>query len=277
VAKLQAEHDLERRKACNTVFTTVEILEGILECLPAQTFFTVQRVNKLFHETIAVSLRIQRKMFLRIDNDHSIVWSAEYMDIGNWCLKQMPASSRRAGGAVTPVVLNPCLERVRGPDITAIGAFLGGCENLCVTFHHVFSLQQLEQQSFGKGFFSDPHCKTIQVTLSFRLGFTGFIAVRAMVKSDTPLTIAEVISRTMDTDDRISIFWRRGAFPPSDAVIHEGLPRKIINELKHHTGLELFFIPAESVFQLWDVVAPSDEERAVANSNGLEGNDSFSI
>ncbi|GAB7323676.1 hypothetical protein MBLNU13_g07152t2 [Cladosporium sp. NU13] len=90
----QAEHDSTCSESRDKVFDTSEIIEGILECLPAKTLFVVRRVNKRFHETIADLPRIQRKMFLRIDNDHSVVWEAQ--DQG------LSSMSSNAMGVVVP-------------------------------------------------------------------------------------------------------------------------------------------------------------------------------
>lgn len=92
----QAKLNSTQCEAREKVLNTTEILEGILECLPAKTLFVVQRVNKCFHHTIADSPRIQRKMFLRIDNDHSIVWYSQYMGTNN---RRQPSACR--GQALT--------------------------------------------------------------------------------------------------------------------------------------------------------------------------------
>ncbi|GAB7323675.1 hypothetical protein MBLNU13_g07152t1 [Cladosporium sp. NU13] len=90
----QAEHDSTCSESRDKVFDTSEIIEGILECLPAKTLFVVRRVNKRFHETIADLPRIQRKMFLRIDNDHSVT--------GLEVVFRPSASNFQAMGVVVP-------------------------------------------------------------------------------------------------------------------------------------------------------------------------------
>jgi hypothetical protein len=93
-------------------------------------------------------------MFLRIENDHSIVWNADYTGEGNWCLEQVPPELQHRSCVITPVVLNPCLEPVRGPRCTASNVFFDGGEELAVRSRHTFTLQQFEHQSIGQGFFS---------------------------------------------------------------------------------------------------------------------------
>ena len=266
-AKLHSTHCEPRDK----VFNTTEILEAILECLPAKTLFVVQRVNKRFHETIADSPRIQRKMFLRIDNDHSIVWFSQYMGPNNWRFKQVPAGSKRSRGLVTPVVHNPCLELVRGPGNRYLKALGDGGEDLRISCRQTYSFQQFEQQSIGKGFFSDPQCTTVQTTLSFKLGLIAKITVRAIIESDTPLTIAEVVSRTLGSDGKLSVLWLHQFPSTSGEVFREGLPRDLINELKNQTGLEVVFNSAKSTFRLWHVLVPTDEEIVAATTNEIEG------
>lgn len=132
-------------------------------------------------------------MFLRIDNDHSIVWKAYHRGEGNWCLKQVRPESQRSRGVITPVVLNPCLQRALRPPWTAFSVYCYGGEGLAVSLRHPFTLQQLERQSIGQGFFSDPQCETVHAKLALALGSTGFVSVHAKVKSEAPLTIQAVI------------------------------------------------------------------------------------
>lgn len=210
-------------------------------------------------------------MFLRIDNDHSIVWDSQYMGTDNWRFKQVPAKAERSHGMVTPIVHNPCLELVRGPDSPALKALYGGCEDLRISCRQTYSLQQFEHQSIGKGFFSDPQCTTVQTRLSFKLGLIAVITVRAIVKSNTPLTIAEVVSRTLGSDGNLSVLWLHQFPSTSGEVSREGIPRRLINELEDQTDLEVVFNPAESIFRLWRIVVPTDEERVTATTNGIEG------
>lgn len=88
----QAEHDSTCSESRDKVFDTSEIIEGILECLPAKTLFVVRRANKRFHETIADPPRIQRKMFLCIDNDHSVVWEAQDQGLSSMSSNVRPVS-----------------------------------------------------------------------------------------------------------------------------------------------------------------------------------------
>lgn len=76
----------------------------------------------------------------------------------------------------------------------------------------------------------------------------------------------------MDTEGKVSVLWRQGFSLSSGVGLKEGIPRKLINELKHQTGLEVIFKPAESTFLLLQVVVPSDGARSVAKSTGLMGN-----
>lgn len=95
------------------------------------------------------------------------------------------------------------------------------------------------------------------------------ITVRAIIKSDTPLTIAEVVSRTLGTDGKLSVLWLHQFPSTSGEVSREGIPRRLINELKDQTGLEVVSNPGKSIFRLWRVVAPTDEERVAVDNSGL--------
>jgi hypothetical protein len=202
-------------------------------------------------------------MFLRIDNDQSLVWEAHSKVLGIWSLTQAPPEAKRLLLVVTPVVLNPCLECVR-PDDIKFGAFVGGGEHLSFRCHTALSYQQFEQQGIGKGFLSDPQGTRIHVKLCFALGSIGTIDVPRLVTSDTPLTIEELVTRVMETHGKVAIFRQR--MP----ALRLGIPREIISELQHRTGLEVTFKPSDSKFHLPGFVAPTDEERVAVKSYGLE-------
>jgi hypothetical protein len=270
VVESQAELDPTHCDSREKVLNTIEILEGILECLPAKTLLVVQRVNKRFHETIAESPRIKRKMFLRIENDHSILWEAHYTNESGWRFKQVNTNVRHPRIWVTPVVLNPFLEHFRPPN-PAIVALLEGGEQLRVSCQHTFPFEQFEHQSIGKEFFCDPQSTTIRAILSFALGSAGIITVHATVHSYAPLTIGTTVTRALDTRGRIIIEKRRGHSQSLKSGMKEGVPRTLIGDLKGQTGLEVFFNPPRSTFQVIGVVVPTNEDSMAANSNGPEG------
>jgi hypothetical protein len=172
-------------------------------------------------------------MFLRIDNDHSIVWNADYMGEGDWCLEQVPPELQRKRGVTTPVVLNPCLQRVRDPPWSAFDVFFYGGEELTLSFCHTSTLQHFERQSISQGFFSDPQCGTIQVKLAFALGSTGFVSVHAKINSEVPLTIQAMIPRTMDTLCEIYVNGAYCSRLPSGWAVKKGVPGDFIEELQH--------------------------------------------
>lgn len=264
---LQAERDSTHYEPGEKVFNITEILENILECLPANTLFVIQRVNKRFHQTIADSPRIQRKMFLRIDNDQSVFWEADRMNIGSWRLKQGLNVNDAPGTAVTPVVLNPCLERVRPHKSHLIRPLERG-EHLTFKRHDTFSYQQFQHLNIGKGFFSDPQGTYIKVKPCFTLGSAVTVHVCRTVDTNAPLTIEAVITHAMDTYGKVLILRKGNTF---GNAIRKGVPWELLNELEHQTGHEVSFPILESKFQFLGFVAPTDEERVVANSNALEG------
>lgn len=262
----QADHDSTCCEPRDKVFNTTEILEGILECLPANTLLVIQPVNKRFHQTIADSPRIQRKMFLRIDNDHSVFWETDRMNIGSWRLKQGLNVNDAPGTAVTPVVLNPCLERVRPHKSHLIRSLEGG-EHLTFDRHDTFSYQQFQHLSIGKGFFSDPQGTHIKVKLCFTLGSAVTVHVCRTVNTNAPLTIEAAITHALDTYGKVPILRKGKTF---GNVMKKGVPRELLNELEHQTGHKVSFPLSETKFQFLGFVAPTDEERVVANFNALE-------
>jgi hypothetical protein len=60
--------------ACRRALQTTELLENILVHLPVKDLFVHQRVSKRFQATIAESLAIQRKMFLRLSSTPREYW-----------------------------------------------------------------------------------------------------------------------------------------------------------------------------------------------------------
>jgi hypothetical protein len=265
----QADHDSTCCEPRDKVFNTTEILEGVLECLPAKTLFVVQRVNKRFHETIADSPRIQRKMFLRIDDGYSALLEFQCMKTGRWRLEQARNVEDMEApiAPMTPVVLNPLLERVRPYD-SDHERFLDGGEDVTFSCPHTFSYQEFQHQSIGKGFFSDPQGTRIDVKLCFTFGSANTIRVSRTVESDALLTIEAVFTRVLDTYGGVAIL---GKGRQSGKVIRRGVPRELMNELEHQTGFGIFFTPSRSqIFQL-GFLEPTDEKRVVANSNALEG------
>jgi hypothetical protein len=274
---LRAQHDATHYEAREKVFNTIEILESILEYLPGKALFNVQRVNNRFHETIAGSSRIQRRMFLRIDDDRTFVWDAHFKGMaptGTWYFKQVHNKVKHPKGWVTPVVLNPCFWR--SPRTSAAHAFVLWSEELQLRYKQPLTLQQFEHQSIAKGYLSDSHCTAIQVRLYFVLCPTGFdprkastlITVCSVVRSQTPLTFGAIVSRALDSTVGINVL---GAADPrfcgSRDARKEGVARELIDELKQQTNYEAFFILSESSFHLLGVVAPTDEERAAAKSD----------
>ena len=74
-AEQEPTEDLD---AYNKVLRTTELLEAILEYLPAPTLYSIQRVNRQFQAVILTSQRIQQKLFYRIDNKRPARWDFHY-------------------------------------------------------------------------------------------------------------------------------------------------------------------------------------------------------
>ena len=143
------------------------------------------------------------------------------MGIADWRFKQVNTIVRPSKMWITPVVLNPLLERARPRSDTTV-AFLEGGEHLRVSCRHTFSYEQFERQSIGKQFFCDPQETTIRAILSFALGRAGTISVHATVRSNASLTIGAVVSRALDTRGRISSRSVAAIFGPSSPACKKG-------------------------------------------------------
>jgi hypothetical protein len=287
VVRRHAEDDSPYCEPREKVLNTTEVFEGILECFPLETLFMVQRVSRRFQDTITNSPRLQRKMFLRIENDHSLVWEAHHLGLGKIAFKQVPAKAKHERRTFLPVDLNPCFEREgRRPKsvVQSVQQTLAnGSEGVQLRCLRAFTFRDVEHHSFGKVYFSDPQPTTILSKLCFALSRTtgiglgpyAVITVRATVGSDAPLTVGAVVSRTLDTHGKVEVVWKHGARPSSDAP-REGIPRDIIIELKRQTelkyqmDLDLSFAPSQFLFRLRDVVVPTEKERISAISDELE-------
>lgn len=160
VVRRHAEDDSPYCEPRGTVFNTTELLESILECLSSSTLFIVQRVNRSFHDTITNSPRLQRKMFLRIDNDHSLVWEAHHLGLGKIAFQQVPAKVKHERRTFLPVDLNPCFEREGRQPKSAIQSvqqtLANEGEGVQLRCLRAFAFRDVENHSFGKVYFSDP-------------------------------------------------------------------------------------------------------------------------
>lgn len=246
------------------MFGTTEILEAILEHLPAKALFSVQRVSKAFQATILGSTRIQHKMFLRIRNEAEIPWALRRSEISEPDFEQVPGLRKTGWRRIlTPVAMNPSLdyESSRRGIVTV---YMDKENASQLNRRRRFTKQELEQLSVGKGFISDPHCDHIKVNLSLTLGvrLPTRITVSSVVKSRTPLTIDALIAKALGQDDAyIMVDWRGDGHTFYSAAGQEGVPTQILDKLKRQTGLELFFRFSGLSFRLCGVVAPTDEER----------------
>jgi hypothetical protein len=264
----QVAHKTAYDSPRSQAFGTTEILEAIIEHLPARTLFGVQRVSKTFQATILGSQRIQHKMFLRIKNETQVPWALRWDEISEPDFEQVPGSGRTEKGArrrlLTPVDMNTSLDHVfsrRG----IVTAYVDRERISELNRRRRFTKQGREQLSIGKGFISDPHCDHIEVKLSLTLGvrLPTRITVTSVVNSRTPLTIDSLIAKALDQDySRVKIDWRCDGHTFFSAAVEGGVPRQILDRLKRQTGLELFFRFSGLSFRLFGVVAPTTEERS---------------
>jgi hypothetical protein len=70
----QATSPAHPTTASDCVFATVELLEHILLSLPTENLFVLQRVSKTWKQTVAQSVAMQVKMFLRCSPKRHEIW-----------------------------------------------------------------------------------------------------------------------------------------------------------------------------------------------------------
>jgi hypothetical protein len=168
---------------------------------------------------------------------------------------------------VRPVIINPHLELANywGAQTTAqrAGQTLG--EILQFSNRRRITLAQLEHLSSRMGYICDPYCPKIRVTLCFHIGST---VITVSSRFTGRLSISAIIARALDRSSHIVVRDRGhgNMCSRSPSISRLGVVRPLIAQLKPQTGLGVYFSPVESSFKLFDVVAPTDEERAAVES-----------
>ena len=82
--------------ARNAVFNTNELLEAIIMEIPSKTILTLRAVNKHFHEMVMSSPKIQRKLFLKPEEEQT--WASKN---GEKVLKEAKDGELDEDGEVT--------------------------------------------------------------------------------------------------------------------------------------------------------------------------------
>lgn len=278
-----------RRKldAREKVFRTTELMEGILKSLSPKTLYGIQRVNKQFQAVIAGSPSIQRRLYFRIDNKRVVRW--HFREAINrpwlydrWVFESESVKQTRKMDQITPVAINPSLDRLEASEKTTMlftsseKETIARGETLQLRHGLKFSLQQLDQpQPHGilNAFLSDPHCPAIEVHLCFVLGVRRpvFIKFTSTVKSFAPLTIGAIIAEVLNTESVVRIKRCKidGHINPREEL-RTGIPRQVMNELKHKTSFEAYLRPSDSSFRLCRFLAPTPRQRAAVKGNRMK-------
>lgn len=275
-------HDAGRQKmssqeSCEAALGTAEILEDILEYLPSIALYLIQRVNKRFRDVILGSSRLQRIMFLRTDDrpvvrcdlryGQSFFSTKDYLKLNN-------VYSMKDRHTLTPVTINPNMLRWQAQYKLATHfdpsnrAVVERGETLRFHQSQSLNLQNVHQHhSIMDGYLSDPHCRTIEVRLTFSLGpgLPVFLTVSSVIESETPLTIGAIMDRSLGTDGEIWIKWSVAGKAYRHLPLRgwlKGTPWHLMGELRHQFGFDFFFVPASSSFLLCHTLALTDEQRA---------------
>lgn len=205
--------EVPRRAALDTT----EILEKILACLPPQTLFGVQRVSRQWRDLIARSPPIQEKMFLRRVDRVPEVWmmtplkpepeipsdEMRVLELSECNFRTVSAAEVESGDCEskygargtqhlrTPVALNPWLRRrtwLRRSDSYLIEAEVSV---------KLFALTRFAlNSSLMNTYLTDPPCEECEVGMAFK-SYHHYILVSATIRSDKPLTLGDVMDRTL--------------------------------------------------------------------------------
>jgi len=197
------------------VLDTTELLECILSHLPPKQIFGVQRVAQLWKDVIARSPGIQEKLLLKLQNKPAELWALFEYDLRCEDARMKVRMERitpdvkpnlcygTAGGRkFTPVVLNPFLQLVKGPNDEAIR------NTICDRAR--YRIPEITQFCNGLAFdlnsnlldtyVSDPPCTRAHVAFKYlsRPPKPDFhrLETYVVVQTGGPLTLRDVIAET---------------------------------------------------------------------------------
>ena len=107
------------RTAAHRVLNTIELLESILSNLPIRDIFILQRVSRQFYDTIAYSIQIRQKLFIRSRVpeqtwdlcSEGLIVKPRHHPQRLQLLPHSASNTNRIGDPLTPALLNPLLEQ----------------------------------------------------------------------------------------------------------------------------------------------------------------------
>jgi hypothetical protein len=192
--------DLDKlNSARKDVFETTEILENILSFLPAKNIFGVRRVSRLWNDIIAASIRLQEKMFLRLDNKPQEMWTVDeehkigannfekqYCHLNNTAMTFRRINDRPAWprSVISPIALNPMLRRMYTNLPNVLRGLMRGPSE-AATFTSWVDFLQHGKSDFWNTHLTGPPClgaSVVCLTLCFGRGW-----------SDSGLTMRDVL------------------------------------------------------------------------------------
>jgi hypothetical protein len=182
--------------ACQTVFSTAELVEQILVHLPAKQLFSSQRVCKTFANAIATSPAIQVKMFKRLP-DHPKKQTPESTEPS--AKDKQPGTPSEAELAARHPVLSPWLVVI--PSLRKCTKGMRPRKGVKVQFQFRRSKRQFffttKEDSYLDTYFCDPPCRTITVQQKYSVHGDSFENTQD-VQIDRPMTVREVLEKALD-------------------------------------------------------------------------------
>lgn len=276
-AEQEPTEDLD---AYNKVLCTTELLEAILEYLPAPTLYSIQRVNRQFQAVILTSQRIQQKLFYRIDNKRPARWDFHYEEYKyardeaeifemervphtSTLIPVMMSRERFNVPRLCPASLWGSAKEImaKGEDLRlqhdqAIFRRLGQQSSGSVLEHGQALFHRLGQESSDSAetLVSKLQRQEIKVKLCFALGIRlpTLITFTVKVKTTGPLEVGDIIEKALNTRCHLHVQWRLidGYIKPNRPELYTGVPKQIIEDLKRQTGLKAYLKPMDSSFRL---------------------------
>lgn len=270
--------------ARKAVFNTSELLESILVCLPPKTLFGVQRVSKQFQAIIATSIPIQEKMFLRLRNKSHLNWQLKYKDTESGLAQEFVESVDPSADQDTRTTteLNPFLQLSYTYIPCATRARLGVSEYANLALARPISLNMLERKtpSILNTYISDPPPHG-HITVSYNYQFPrGFIAVHQEMLGlqDGDGTIGDTIRSALNGDGEAMFgpHLSETELGPDWVELPHGAEshaRALIEHYEQMSGptAKLKRGIRSVGFDMYEMVVPTDNERAAVKSGGLQG------
>ncbi|KAK5740695.1 hypothetical protein LTR17_004500 [Elasticomyces elasticus] len=262
--------------ARQAVLTTAELLELILLQLPAQTVFGTQRVCRQFHDCVAASVLLQRKLFLKPPSGIEETWTLVHAPGSS---NAQPQFSHLTGLPLTAVVriaptgkLPPNVFRggLLRQVATQFGPFwkpttdhvetladrIRGTEKLSFK---VSGVDLLGEASWKKTYLTTSPCKNVAVHLDWLLATKPVTRGRsdlniASTGDPNGFTLGSLLDLLLQVEEK-----PRWYAIGTESKRHSGLLVDLLQRLEAESGKKV--VVAMLRVEILGVVVPTEEER----------------